>query len=111
MRSDCAVLERVDADNDTNDGTQTFCDTAANVSGQVWQLTATGIQARTALLLLTVRPCISKIWDAAAGAGANWAFVFAPHGNATATAEQPTVHRNHQDQCWGLSQHWWVRWY
>jgi hypothetical protein len=89
-----AVLEKADAgNNNTTDSVVTFCDaaTGGGGGGQVWHLKVEAIQSTDGA---TVTPdgesLHMMIWDAAAKAGGDKIpFEFAPHGNASATKDQP----------------------
>lgn len=82
------VLEKASADNATTDGTQTFCDvTNGSASGNVWKMSITALQSTD---YTTEKALHSLIWDlAATPGGGEMAFEFAPHGNATASTDQP----------------------
>jgi len=83
------VLEKASApDNSSVDGTVTFCDVDAGAdSGNIWQMNITAVQStdnspEKSLHML--------IWDLAGSlGGGELDFVFAPHGNADPTVEQP----------------------
>ena len=85
-----AVLEKVDKPNTGTDSVVTFCDASTSAGGQVWQLTIEAVQSTDTSAGTDGESLHTLIWDSAATTGgAKIPFVFMPHGNSTATAEQP----------------------
>lgn len=80
-----------DASTDTADNVVTFADAAAGVDNtDVWYLDVTAVQSTDDATATDGISLHTAIWDAAATTGGDtFAFVLAPHGNATASALQP----------------------
>ncbi len=80
------VLLKDTADTATTDSTLTFCDVSAGQgSGDIWKMNITAIQSGETTPEVALQ---QLIWDLAE-TGGELAFVFAPYGNAEASANQP----------------------
>jgi hypothetical protein len=80
------VLEKTAGDSAETDGTVTFCDVGtSSADGDVWVMNITALQSTD---YTPEKALHALIWDLAK-VGGEMAFVFAPHGNATATQNQP----------------------
>ncbi len=80
------VLEKATGDTTATDGTLTFCDVGtANADGEVWVMNITALQSTD---YTPEKALHALLWDLAK-VGGELAFVFAPHGNETATQNQP----------------------
>ena len=80
------VLEKAAADSGATDGTLTFCDVGTSAAdGDVWKMTITALQSTD---FTPEKALHALLWDLAKDGG-EMAFVFAPHGNSTASQNQP----------------------
>jgi hypothetical protein len=80
------VLEKGSADTAATDGTLTFCDVGTSAAdGDVWKMNITALQSTD---YTPEKALHALIWDLAK-VGGEMAFVFAPHGNADASQNQP----------------------
>ena len=80
-----AVLTKDSADQGATDSTLTFCDVAGASTGTVWYLNISAIQSTDKVAEASLH---TLVWDTAV-LGGELDFVFAPHGNETASVNEP----------------------